>query len=504
MMFVMTGSENVHFDWAPMEGDLSLYELAQIRNPMVEEPMTVAEAEEDEEGEPMITTAGVSAEMADSVAAVLTGSGDGGGGGGGGGADRPKRPRRAPMKAAPTAAGDSSGPRNRVLWISIASFRGDYMEKAQAPFLKDKASQGQSTSTLLPVFPSLHYPCLITQATGVPVATHGIIGNRMRDPEAKTILDRPTKLSLLKAEPIWTLAKRQGLAVLVHDWPMSQEQPTSAPADVFLPKFDESLTDEVRLNALLEAWQSFKGPNKIALAMASLHDLEKAAITHGSRDAATFEAVTKMDTTLAGFFDKLSEQWPTLSSPGDKLYVLITTDHGRSDAEKVINFAHLMGPLAEHVDFTADQGVANIWFKEPPAGTTLEAYTKKYDEELRARIYWKSYARGEYPSSLALGGGGPFLGDRLLVLKGGYGFADAKGSEPVYNPSETSSPLSFGGYPVRDSSRMKGQAFVFELNGGGQSGALGDVEQAQFYATVCELLKLEGTSAVTAKALSVE
>jgi hypothetical protein len=51
---------------------------------------------------------------------------------------------------------------------------------------------------------------------------------------------------------------------------------------------------------------------------------------------------------------------------------------------------------------------------------------------------------------------------------------------------------------------MKGQAFVFELNGGGQSGALGDVEQAQFYATVCELLKLEGTSAVTAKALSVE
>jgi hypothetical protein len=80
MMFVMTGSENVHFDWAPMEGDLSLYELAQIRNPMVEEPMTVAEAEE-EEGEPMITTAGVSAEMADSVAAVLTGSDDGGGGG---------------------------------------------------------------------------------------------------------------------------------------------------------------------------------------------------------------------------------------------------------------------------------------------------------------------------------------------------------------------------------------------------------------------------------------
>ncbi len=505
LMLTWAGSEGVQFSWESMEGDLSVYELAQLRHP---ETMELAYAddeegmEDEEEEDQPISTDGVSSEMADAVASAMTKDGPLEG--------NPRKKKRRPKAAMvassePTSAPmDSGGPRNRVLWISIAGFRGDYMEKAEAPFLKQVASQGGSTTSLMPAFPSLHYPCLISQATGVTVAAHGVSGNRMRDPETKEIMDRPTKLSLLKAEPVWTTAKRQGLSVLVHDWPFSQEQPTDAAADVFLNAYDDGKTDEARLSALLEAWSSFKGSTKIALAMASLHDLEKAAMANGSRDPKTFEAVTKLDSTLQTFFEKLRDAWPTLSNGGDKLYVVLSTDHGRADAEKVINFAHLMGPLSEHVDYTIDSGVANIWFKEPPAGTTLEAYTKKYDEELRARIYWKSFPRGEYPSYLELGSGGPFLGDRLLILKGGYAFADAKGSEPVYSPSETSGPFSFGGYPVKESSRMKGQAFIFELEGGGRAADLGQVFPTQLYPTVCKLLGITGSEGVTAEALNVE
>jgi hypothetical protein len=505
LMLTWSGSESVYFDREPMQGDLSAYDLSQLRNP---EPMEVASVEEEgmeeEEEDKPISTAGVSPEMADAVAAAMAQPGSGKRN------ERKNNRKQRPnapapaMAQAPVAASDSSGPRNRVLWISIASFRGDYMEKAEAPFLKEMVGQGGTTSSLMPVFPTLHYPCLITQATGMPVSSHGISGNKMRDPETKEILDRPTKLSLLKAEPIWTTAKKQGLTVLVHDWPLSQEQPGDAAADVFLKSFDDGKTDEVRLSGLLEAWSSFKGPAKIALAMASLHGLEKAAMENGSREAKTFEAVTKLDSDLKTFFDKLRDAWPTLSNPGDKLYVILSTDHGRADAEKVINFTHLMGPLAEHVEYTVDAGVANIWFKEPPAGTTLDAYTKKYDEELRARIYWRSYPRGEYPSNLELGSGGPFLGDRLLILKSGYAFSEAKGSEPVYSPSETGGPFSFGGYPAKESSRMKGQAFFFELGGGGRAADLGQVFAAQLYPTVCKLLGITGNEGVTATALNVD
>ncbi|MBU6301309.1 MAG: alkaline phosphatase family protein [Verrucomicrobia bacterium] len=512
LMMTWSGSESVSFDRVPMEGDLSPYDLAQFRHP---EPLEVASVEEEgmeeEEEDKPISTEGVSSEMAAAVAAEMAKAG----------APRGNRGKRRQNQTAmagrqasmddtkpamtrtPAVQVDSGGPRNRVLWISIAGFRGDYMEKAEAPFLKQMAAEGGSTTSLMPVFPSLHYPCLITQATGLPVSTHGVAGNVMRDPESKEILTRPTKLALLKSEPVWTTAKRQGLTVMVHDWPFSQEQPADAAADVFLKTFDDGKTDDVRLSGLLEAWSSYKGPAKIALAMASLHGLEKAAMANGSRDPKTFEAVTKLDSDLKTFFDKLRDAWPTLGNPGDKLYVILSTDHGRADAEKVINFGHLMGPLAEHVEFTVDSGVANIWFKEPPAGTTLDAYMKKYDEELRARIYWRSYPRGEYPSTLELGSGGPFLGDRLLVLKGGYAFSEAKGSEPVYSPSETSGPFSFGGYPVKESSRMKGQAFIFELGGGGRAADLGQVFPAQLYPTVCNLLGIKGNDGVTAEPLNV-
>ncbi|MEQ1843108.1 MAG: hypothetical protein ABL994_22115, partial [Verrucomicrobiales bacterium] len=97
------------------------------------------------------------------------------------------------------------------------------------------------------------------------------------------------------------------------------------------------------------------------------------------------------------------------------------------------------------------------------------------------------------------------LGDRrLLVLKSGYSFADAKGTEPVYNPSESNGPFAGGGYPYQDNSRMKGQAFFFELEGRGKTGDLGDVDSTQLYPTVCRLLDLKANSAVTAQALDVD
>jgi len=451
LMFVWAGTETVQLDWVAMDNDQSLAHLAQVRHPVTD------------------------ADTAATQAAMSSGP------------------------PAPTVEGV-----NRVVWINIAGFRGDYLERVETPWLKEVASSGSTTSALLPPFPSLHYPSLLTQATGLGVATHGIIGDKLRDPDTREIVRRPTKLAYLKAEPVWTLAKRQGHAVLVHDWPFSQEQPEDAPADLYLKEFDEAKTDEQRLAAVWEAWSGFTGEKKLSLVMASLHDVAKAARANGSREQATNDAVAKLDGDLKGFFDKVKEKWEELSQPGDTLHVILTTDHGMTDSEKVINFAKLMGPLAEQVDFFVDGAMASIWFKEPPAGMTTDAFLKKYDEELRARIYWRFYPRGEYPANFQLGAGGPFLGDRVLVLKGGYSFTETEGSEPVFAPSETGGPFSNGGYPYQDSSRMKGQAFFFRLDGSGRSGDLGDVEAARLYPTVCKLLGLKGSPAVTVPALEID
>ncbi|MEM7013530.1 MAG: nucleotide pyrophosphatase/phosphodiesterase family protein, partial [Verrucomicrobiota bacterium] len=385
--------------------------------------------------------------------------------------------------AAPVLDGE-----NFVLWLSISGFRADYLEKADTPFLDGVG--GTSSRAFTPTFPALNWSSLMSQATGLTADGHGIVGNTMRDPNTGKSVPYPTKLSVLKAEPIWTTAKKAGLGVLVHDWPFSQEQPEAA-ADVFKPTFDISLSDEDRLNALFDAWASHQGENKLRLIMGSLHGLRKAAQTHSTSEEETLQAITKLDATLSGFFRKVIDKWPDLrNGEGDKLHVVITTDHGMVDAEKLINFEDLMGDMAKQVDYIVDEGIAHIWFKDtPPDGMDMDEFVEFYDSELKKRTYWRSFSQDTFPSDWKLAAEGGHLGDRLLLLKPPYAFHTEKGSEAVYAPAETGGPFAASGYWVNDSSRMKGQMFAFSLTGGGSfSDDLGEVRATQIYPSVCQLL----------------
>ncbi len=452
LAFVWGGTESVHFDWVAMDDDRSTAELAKLRNPEPE-----AYSVTDSYGQ----TSGMGAGM-------------------------------------PEKTGD-----NCVLWLNISGFRGDYVEDAETPFLDEVG--GSSSDDLIPVFPTTRYPSLISQATGVSPSVHGIVGDTMVHPESRETTRFPTDLGFLKAEPIWTTVKRQGMPVLVHDWPFSQVQPAEHAADVFLPEFDESRSDEDRLNALLDAWTGYQGEGKIRLAMASLHDLYKAAQENGPKEEDTLKAVTALDSALKTFFDKLNEKWPELSEEGDKLFVFLTTDHGSANADKLINFEELMGKLGESVDYAVSEGIAHLWFKELPPNVDREDFIENYDGELKKRIYWRSYVSGSYPSLWGLGtdGGGHF-GERFLVLKPGYAFSMEKGSEPVFDPSEAGGPFAAAGYAVSDSSRMKGQCFFFRLDGSGFGSGMGEIQGTQLHATVCKVLKIQPAEGAEAKALDVE
>lgn len=453
LVFVWGGTESVYFDWVAMDDDLTTVELAELRNPI--------EA---------------------AVPYSYTNYGEDGGG----------------MASAPVKSGD-----NFVLWLNVSGFRADYVEDSETPFFDEVRP---SSGTLIPTFPTVHYPSLISQATGVLPSVHGVIGDTMLDPETREAKRFPTSLAHLKAEPIWNTAKKQGISVLVHDWPFSQEQPAENGADVFMAEYDEGKSDEERLNALLDAWAAHQGENKIRLAMASLTDLKKSARENGPKEPDTLASVTTLDSTLKTFFDKLKEKWPELrGQDGDKLHVIISTDHGSANSDKLINYGELMGKLAQQVDYTVTDGIANLWFKELPEGADQEDFEEGYDDELKKRIYWRSYSKGNYPSTWGLGKeGGNMFGDRFLVLKPGYAFTTEVGTEPVFDPSEAGGPYAASGYAVSDSSRMKGQTFMFRLEGGSYGSSLGEIQGTQLHATVCKLLKIEPAAGADTQALDVD
>ncbi|HRQ87767.1 MAG TPA: alkaline phosphatase family protein [Bacteroidia bacterium] len=381
-----------------------------------------------------------------------------------------------------------------VVWISIPGFRGDYLEKSETTFLKKLAEEGAATNKMRPSFPCLTFPAHATMATGTTPDKHGIVADRIRT-AAGEVQDSPTDSALLLAEPIWTTATRQGVKTLVHDWPLSQNQTGEHKAAYFLDAYDPESTDEVRLNKALEQWRADSkdaGDNKLRLVMLRLDDIFRQGRIHGPRASDTFAAVGATDKLLQTFFDTVRAEWSTLAPRDANLVVLVTTDHGLAELDKNVNIEHLLGPeMMANAEIVAHDAIANLFFKGLPENEgEKKIFIGKFDNELSKRIYFRTLKKEDLPENWA------YLnpertGDRVLVLKTGYSFADQKASEPVFAPSEGPGYSGAFGYPVEESIRMSGQIFIAGFPNSPVSGALDEVKQPTFHATVCKLLGIE-------------
>ena len=427
-----------------------------------------------------------------------------------------------------------------VLWISIPGFRGDYVDNARTPFFDRMIDEGTATPDLTPNFPCLTFPAHISLATGKTPDKHGIPLDVFRaDGE---IVDHPMNGSLLTAEPIWTTATRQGIRTLVHDWPMSQNQTGEHAAAIFKTDFDPETTDQQRLDALWEAWSKDSGvesggdeakasenadspaaedaepaenadaaEDKVAeekdaagekavagggsnlrLLMIRLDDVHKGGLKFGPREDETYDVVGATDSLLGGFFTKVEANWKKIAPGGASLVIMVTTDHGLTGLDKNINLPELLGPsLMKNLDVVAHDAVGHLFFKDLPENEgEKNLVIKNLDDELKKRIYFRTYAREDLPAEWAYNIPGR-VGDRVVVLKNGYGFTDVKASEPVFDPAEGP------GFPVESSVRMKGQAIIWGWPNAPETGELGEIDFLGFHTTACELLGIkpaEGTA----------
>ena len=418
-----------------------------------------------------------------------------------------------------------------VVWINISGFRGDYLEKSETPFFDKLNTDGGETNKMRPSFPCLTFPAHATMATGVTPDKHGIVSDRIRTGVGQIVV-KPADGALLLAEPIWTTATRQGIATLVHDWPLSQKQTGDNPAAHFLDSYDPESTDEVRLNKALEQWRASSGGaataaapadgaasadaaasadpaasaggGKLRLIMLRLEDIARQGLIHGPRADETFAAVTATDKALQTFFDTVQAELTTLAPPNANLVIFITTDHGLAELDKNVNIAHLLGDeMMKNADIVAHDAVANLFFKDLPENDgEKKIFISKFDNELSKRIYFRTLKKEELPPEWY------YLhpertGDRVLVLKTGYAFADQKAEEPIFDPGD--GPNFFGGfgYPVEESVRMSGQVFLAGYPNSPLSATLDEVGQLSFHATVCKMLGIQPAAGAVTDTLPV-
>lgn len=113
-----------------------------------------------------------------------------------------------------------------VVMLSIDGLRADLLDDPSLPLpaLRGLAARGARARRLLPVFPTVTWPCHTTLVTGVSPARHGVVGNltfdRARGAVVEHFGDRTD--APVRAETLWDRLHARGARVASICWPKTR------------------------------------------------------------------------------------------------------------------------------------------------------------------------------------------------------------------------------------------------------------------------------------------
>jgi predicted AlkP superfamily pyrophosphatase or phosphodiesterase len=413
-----------------------------------------------------------------------------------------------------TAAEAPAAGKNTVLWISVDGNRGDYVDRGQSPFLKSLMEHGAYTKQLVPIFPSLTFPSHVSEATGVGAGLHGIVSNKFKDTSLGQEYNMPSDPNLLQAEPIWITAARQGVRSAVWDWPLSQKEdklPAGSPhATIFNPsdKFDQNETDTQRLENLVDVYRKdFDVPNHqepLRLLMGYCFAIDHAGHVAGPEAEATTKAVHEADQVLQKIVEEVADIFQKHAQPGDKLYVLITADHGMDTVKTLVNARKLIGgaDVPDSVVVDTSGSLANVYLNDVP-GPQRDAVKQAIIARLKDAPFVKFWLREDLPEKFAYANNSR-TGDIVINMQAGYDFSTH--IDGITAPAESDARAMKGmhGYDPAEDRKMLGFA-VLSCWGSELPGKdLGEVSTLRLHPTVAKLLGIKpaaGASAPTIEAV---
>jgi predicted AlkP superfamily pyrophosphatase or phosphodiesterase len=297
---------------------------------------------------------------------------------------------------------------NTVVWISMDGVRSDYLDRTTLPFFARVMKEGAYSRRFRPVFPPITFPSHSSEATGVSVEHHGITGNSFYDTATRQTYRYPADASLLQAEPIWLTATREGVRVLVLDWPLSQKEHGTVHAEYSAEAFDSAVTDQARLDHLLATWQEDDAKAKgasgekarpLRLLMGYVEATDPAGHKFGPDAPEIGHELQDLDRLFGTFCERAVAQWKEHAAPEDRFYLLLSTDHGMSRVDKEVNAEKLLDLPHYQQEITVEPvgNMANIFLDRIPAGEQREKQTAKLLDALRAYPFARAYRRTELP-----------------------------------------------------------------------------------------------------------
>lgn len=456
------------------------------------------------------------------------------------GTDEGERPDSPPPPGGQNGRGQIT-----VVWISIDGFKGNYLDRGVTPELSRLRRESLHTYRLRPPFPSLTFPAHVTKATGVPVSGHGIPANRYFDRELGRMMSFPGDAEMLRAEPIWQTAARQGLRVAVHDWPLSHNQTGEHRTAYYHERFDAGLSDQERLDRLLATWRADSDSRPLRLLMGYTKETDTAGHRYGPDAANMLPVIQQLDGELGDFVRRAKSHFDNIRRLDDELYFIFSADHGMLKVQTNINLRMALGPaLAAQVQMATGGNIANLYLNSRPAngnqateddpsvdagnppGETAadpaatgpelpsdanddpsedqrqQRVLAQIDAQLAATLpYAQIYRQDNIPPHWGYRDPDR-VGDRIVVLPPGYTFNAAR-QEIESTVEESGGLLGMHGWAVEDVPEMEGLLMIVRYpNPFPQSRDLGAVDMRQLHPTVARLLGIQPADGADAAPLT--
>jgi predicted AlkP superfamily pyrophosphatase or phosphodiesterase len=275
-------------------------------------------------------------------------------------------------------------PRDRILiLVSLDGFRWDYLQKfkAQTPHLNQLAAEGVHAERLISAFPSLTFPNHYTIVTGLWPEHHGIVNNRMYDPNFKAEFNiannpGPRDGRWWGGEPIWVTAIKQGRVADCMFWPGSEAEIDGVRPTKWEP-FDAKVTPEGCVDTGL-AWlaQTNQRPSFLTL---YFHEVDTESHHHGVESPQVKQAVAQLDTAIGRLMDGLHRlQLDNVAN------VVIVSDHGMTDlsTNRIIVLSDYVDLKSVRVDATG--AIAGL---RPLDGNVDALYARFAGKEQHFKVY---------------------------------------------------------------------------------------------------------------------
>ncbi|MDR2222597.1 MAG: ectonucleotide pyrophosphatase/phosphodiesterase [Flavobacteriaceae bacterium] len=217
-----------------------------------------------------------------------------------------------------------------VILISLDGFRWDYIEKHEAPFLKELASRGVQAESLIPSYPSVTFPNHYSIVTGLYPGHHGLVGNNMLDITTGDRYSLGNKKAVTDPKwyggtPLWVLAEQQGMMSACYYWPGS-EAPIQKTLPSYYYAYSEKTSIEQRIKEV-EEWLALPERIRPHFITFYLPEVDHAGHSFGPDAPQTKEAVQFVDSALRDLVTNVRKT---------KLDVnfIIVSDHGMLELDK--------------------------------------------------------------------------------------------------------------------------------------------------------------------------